>query len=801
VALIDGGPRAERSPFPGLDAFTASEDDAAVFAGRDAEADLVTANLRTAPLTILYGPSGVGKSSLLRAGVVHRLGRPPRRGRQARVPPPTVIVHDEWAGDAGDALARRIVSAIGEEAGDGVPALDVVLERWGAERRGLLLVILDQFEEYLRLHSGSDGDSFDRLFPDVAARDDLPVHFLISLRDDALAELDRYQGRMPGLFANYLRVSHMDEARARSAVVESIACVNAWREQAGVPPVQVEDGLIDEVFADLTDPTLLSGQRRAAGAAAGQAPIELAFLQLVMRRLWEADAGGGAPVLRRSTLQALGGTHAIVAGHLDRQMDALTKAHRATAAAMFGYLVTPSGAKIRYTAEDLAGYAQRPAAEVGDVLDALSRPDLRIIRRVPAPSGDLEAHGYEIFHDVLAAAVRGWGLRNRAAALERQSRRLGAALAAAVAAVLALLAFATAPGPLERLDLVAVDMRFGVRGVADLDPRILLVGIDDRTLASPIAQGAGPPISRSDQARVIDAIDAGRPRVIVEDIEYRSAGDPAATGRLRSALRRARSPIVLATPRIDRAGQTTLFGDDTPLNDKNSRRQFNATIGYSGFTPDPDGVLRHMRAQGRQPIGFLGLPTLAVRAAQLGGTRVREFPRDGAWVDYAGGPGTYPQLSFLDVRNGEVPATRFEDRIVVVGLTSLRASDVHPTPAVGGTRMAGPEIQANAIATLLDGLPLRDAPPWSAVLLILALAIVPAALAIRLRAAVALGASLAAGIVFLVGAQIAFGTGWIVPVVAPLLALVLSALTSQVATRAWPGARTRAGRGAGHAHG
>ena len=111
-----------------------------------------------------------------------------------------------------------------------------MLERWGAEPRGLLLVILDQFEEYLRLHGESDGESFDRLFPDVAGRDDLPVHFLISLRDDALAELDRYQGRMPGLFANYLRVSHMDETRARSAVVEPIACVTRGESRRGWQP-------------------------------------------------------------------------------------------------------------------------------------------------------------------------------------------------------------------------------------------------------------------------------------------------------------------------------------------------------------------------------------------------------------------------------------------------------------------------------------------------------------------------------------------------------------------------------------
>lgn len=790
MVLTKEASRAARSPFPGLDSFTTSTHDAAIFSGRDVESDLVTANLRAASLTILCGPSGVGKSSLLRAGVVHRVRQQSRRGRSARMPAPTVIIHDEWAGEAGEVLARR-VAALGVGADD-EPTLEVALERWGAQHRGLLLIILDQFEEYLQLHSESDGDSFDRLFTRAAGRRDLPVHFLLSLRDDALAELDRYQGRVPALFGNYLRLAHMTEESARTAITQPIACVNEWREAAGLSRVEVQAGLIDEVFADLTDPRLLSGERSVLRSPGGRAPIELAFLQLVMRRLWEADVTGDTPVLQCSTLHELGGTDAIVAGHLDAQMDSLTREQRDTAAAMFGYLVTPSGAKIRYTAQDLAGYAQRPAAAVGDVLNALSRPDLRIIRRVPAPSGDPGHHGYEIFHDVLAGAVRGWALRNRAMRLERQSRRLASALAAAVATVISLFAYATNPGLLERLELRTVDLRFALRGVASIDPRILLVGIDDRTLNSSIRQAPPlPSVSRSDDARVLEAIDAGRPKVIVEDIEYRSAGDPVQTRRLKDALRGTRSPVVLATGRIDRAGQTTLFGGQTPISDEDSRHQLHARIGYAGITPDPDRALRHLRGVGRQSAGFFGLPTLAVRAAELSGTTVAEFPDGGAWIDYAGGQGTYPHVSYVDVRSGNVAAARFKDKIVIVGETSLRLPDVHSTPADGGAKMSGAETQANAIATVRRGLPLRDAPSWAAVLLTVVLAIVPAALAIRGRTAITLTLVAGAGAAFVAGAQFAFGAGWVLPVIAPLLALVLSAVASQIATRVWPGARPR----------
>ena len=237
---------------------------------------------------------------------------------------------------------------------------------------------------------------------------------------------------------------------------------------------------------------------------------------------------------------------------------------------------------------------------------------------------------------------------------------------------------------------------------------------------------------------------------------------------------------------------STLFGDRVPISSRTARRRLNATIGYAGFTPDGDGSLRRVKDQGRQDVGFLGLPTLAVRAAKASGTSLAEFPDGGAWIDYAGAAGTYPQVSLVDVRNGAVPASRFAGKIVIVGETSLSGTDVHPTPAAGGTRMSGPEIHANAIATARAGLPFRDAPPWAAVALLLALATIPAALARRARPALALGLSALAGAACLAGVQVAFEAGWILPVLAPILALVLSAVAAQLAARLWSGARKRA---------
>ncbi|HET6762672.1 MAG TPA: hypothetical protein VFH27_03345, partial [Longimicrobiaceae bacterium] len=59
------------APYVGLVPFSAA--DADYFFGRERETELVVATLSSRRLTLLFGPSGVGKSSLLRAGVLHRL--------------------------------------------------------------------------------------------------------------------------------------------------------------------------------------------------------------------------------------------------------------------------------------------------------------------------------------------------------------------------------------------------------------------------------------------------------------------------------------------------------------------------------------------------------------------------------------------------------------------------------------------------------------------------------------------------------------------------------------------------------
>src|SRR6266496_4224552 len=84
-----------------------------------------------------------------------------------------------------------------------------------------LVVILDQFEEYFVYHPRDDGDAtFAAEFPRAVNQAELAVSFLVSIREDALARLDRFKGQIPSLFGNYLRLDRLDRERSEEHTSE-----------------------------------------------------------------------------------------------------------------------------------------------------------------------------------------------------------------------------------------------------------------------------------------------------------------------------------------------------------------------------------------------------------------------------------------------------------------------------------------------------------------------------------------------------------------------------------------------------
>jgi hypothetical protein len=179
------------SPYKGLAPFEDSDLDALLFFGRERESEVIAANLMASRITVLYGPSGVGKSSVLRAGVAHRL----RREQEVEV-----VVFSTWTGDP----VRSLIETV---AGSGDSLADALGEA-ALSSGGDLYLILDQFEECFLYQPR--GGRFAEELAEVTRRPGLRVNVLVGIREDALARLDALKAAIPNLLANRLRLDRLD---------------------------------------------------------------------------------------------------------------------------------------------------------------------------------------------------------------------------------------------------------------------------------------------------------------------------------------------------------------------------------------------------------------------------------------------------------------------------------------------------------------------------------------------------------------------------------------------------------------
>jgi WD40 repeat protein len=396
-------------PYKGLDHYR--EVDWRLFSGRERECAVIDTNLRARRLTVLYGASGVGKSSLLRAGVVHHLRELARRNvEEVGVPEYLPIIVSDWRDDPLETLLRALHIAVGEFApgvlepseqlGDAIQALARPVE-------SRLLVVLDQLEEYFLYH-GDEPDEEGRLrreLPRAVVQPHLRASFLFSIREDALAKLDRFKRDVPRLFETILRLEPLDRENAQKAIVEPLARFE------GAGPKAAEKGLVEKLLDQLAAGAPVSEQAGQGMVERDRRPgsrtrIDPSYLQLVLARLWEREED--PDLLRVETLDRLDGAEAIARRHLDEALDTLPSNDRDAAAEALRFLVTPLGSKIALAAPELAAFAGR---DLAPVLERLAGGGVRILRTVPPPPGQDGPTRYEIFHDVLGPAVLDWRAR------------------------------------------------------------------------------------------------------------------------------------------------------------------------------------------------------------------------------------------------------------------------------------------------------------------------------------------------------------------------------------------------------
>lgn len=323
-----------RSPFRGLEAF--SEQDAPDFHGRAQEIDAALERLRTDALVPIVGPSGVGKTSFVYAGVLPRLResgawevvslRPGRR---------------PWVSLA--AALGCEVTALEKPAG-----LVAELRRRTAKGARVLLLI-DQFEELVTL-----GNELDRLGVlralALAASPEEPWRIMVTVRSDFLGAFVSVP-ELSSTLQSVLVLRPLGRAALEAAVTGPLS-------RAGHAP------------DDPSLPAKISAELEGQAAA-------LPLLQFACQALWERRDAQRKQVLRRE-YDSMGGAVGALATHAERLVSELLPEDRRLTRSLMLRLVNPDGTRKPRTRAELI---QGLAPEAGAALDRLVTQRLLVTSR------------------------------------------------------------------------------------------------------------------------------------------------------------------------------------------------------------------------------------------------------------------------------------------------------------------------------------------------------------------------------------------------------------------------------------
>lgn len=352
------------------------------------------------------------------------------------------------------------------------------------------------------------------------------------------------------------------------------------------------------------------------------------------------------------------------------------------------------------------------------------------------------------------------------------------------------------------LSAASLNMLFRFRGSQSPPEDVVIVAIDDASL-----QRVGNwPWPRSVMANALDRITQANPRAIGLDVIYAEASNADEDKLLTEAI--ARSGRVVLPAQLTEAEATQPGAASTWLLPLKEVRGAAAATGHAHADPDVDGVLRTVQLSKSNERGerlwAFGLETLRVAenvpsdsvqelksSLRLGRYEIAIYDEaeksslpgvtiirpNAMLINYLGPPGTFHYYSIGEVLDGQVPASAFANKIVLIGAVAQTMGDTRITPFIsyadsnrqGGTGMPGVEVHANVIETIRRGASLNPRPDWMGVAVTL-LVILAATFIIRLLdgwKAIALLLTLLALIV--AGSLYAFDRHFVIPPVVSMM--------------------------------
>jgi outer membrane protein assembly factor BamB len=344
--------------------------DADLFHGREEETKELRRIVEAHPLTILCGPDGVGKSSLLRAGVA------------------AAMLHDEKESKKRPALIPVVVSCVGDPADDVRRATEATLHERGwmvgsrLKAQGFveamveatetaeagLVVLLDGFDHCLVRRGPATRRGFAQVAASCAERLGDKWHLCVALREEYLAYLLDLKVYWPRPFEAILRLGRLSPSDAVDAVMKPGPAFFCYPETE----------LAERVAADLDDGGVLP-----------------AHLQIIMNRLYEQRSWGSSSVTVKM-YEHVGGAETILREVIDFPLEQLGQRDRRLARTILDRLVGAQQTTVPKPLERIVEETRLDRERVERVLARLL--DLRLVRAVGG-EGDRQ---YQLIHPYLA---------------------------------------------------------------------------------------------------------------------------------------------------------------------------------------------------------------------------------------------------------------------------------------------------------------------------------------------------------------------------------------------------------------
>ncbi|MBL9004383.1 MAG: protein kinase [Myxococcales bacterium] len=359
----------EGNPYRGLLPFEAEH--RSLFFGRKAEIGTLIDRLRTEAFIVVAADSGVGKSSLCRAGVLPLIAEGALGGSRSWKEI-TLIPGRRPLQSLCLVLSRELnldEKQLQDELRQDPANLPRLLYKTLGDKRGLVLFI-DQTEELITIGDREEtlvvGEALAALITRAPN-----VRVLSTVRSDFLARL----ATVPGIGDEINRALYILRPLSAEKIREVIT------GPAHKKGVSFES---EEMLKALVETT-------------AQADGGLPLLQFALAELWEVKSGD---VITAQALQSIGGVEGALARHADHVLSRMQAEQRYAARRILMNLVTLEGTRARRIEEELT----REGAPAKAALEGMVRGRLLVARDTP------DGAAYEVAHEAL---IKGWGTLRR----------------------------------------------------------------------------------------------------------------------------------------------------------------------------------------------------------------------------------------------------------------------------------------------------------------------------------------------------------------------------------------------------